>query len=69
MGSGGNLPTGVRRGLRLMSATRIRYLLNQWRLRSAALSRLEGLSKEAPGDPRKPAEPSPPRKPWPPEKR
>jgi hypothetical protein len=52
-----------------MSATRIRYLLDQWRLRSLALSRLEGLSKDAPQAPLKSADPDPPRKPWPPPKR
>jgi hypothetical protein len=29
-----------------MSATRIRYLLNQWRLRSLALSRLEDVAED-----------------------
>ena len=52
-----------------MSATRIRYLLNQWRLRSLALSRLESVSRDAQGAPLKAADPAPPRKPWPPEKR
>ena len=51
-----------------MSATRIRYLLSQWRLRSLSLTRLEGLPKEDRTAPPKSADPAPPRKPWPPEK-
>ena len=44
-----------------MSATRVRYLLKQWRLRSLALSRLEDPSKEK--NPVKPAGPAPSRPP------
>jgi hypothetical protein len=51
-----------------MSATRIRYLLNQWRLRSLALSRLDDLSKDGREASSKPADPAPSRKPSPPEK-
>ena len=45
-----------------MSATRIRYLLNQWRLRSLALSRLEDVSKDVRKEPGKSAGSSSPDK-------
>jgi hypothetical protein len=49
-----------------MGATRIRYLLNQWRLRSLALSRLEsGLPEDGRNPPWKPSDSPPPPKPLP----
>jgi hypothetical protein len=47
-----------------MSATRVRYLLRQWHLRSLAVPRLEGSKEKAP---LKPAGPAPSSRP-PPEK-
>jgi hypothetical protein len=50
-----------------MSATRIRYLLNQWRLRSLTLSRLDDVVKDSRKSPGKSDGPASPGKP-PPEK-
>lgn len=51
-----------------MGVTRIRYLLDQWRIRSIALTRIDtGLSKDKGNPPWKAADPAPPREASPPE--